>query len=88
MVDEPDPPLVFRNRFEEAALQINTMLEAQSRFGHSRSFDYSDPDKMVFTGFESPRGRPMVFTLTPNRRSVSFVDRELPKAIDAFDRAG
>ena len=88
MVDEPDVPPIFRNRFEEAAPEIVALLNAEvpPRFERLRSFDYRDPGKMVFTGLESAEGRPMVFTLTLAKRSAAFVDRGLPKAIIAYGR--
>lgn len=89
MVDEPDVPTIFRNAFEERAPQIVALLDAEvpPRFGHLRSFDYSDPARMVFTGFEVAGGKPMVFILTLAKNSEAYVERELTKTITTFDRA-
>ncbi len=89
MVDEPDVPPIFRNEFEARAPEIVALLDAEvpPRFGHLRSFDYSDPDKMTFTSTESAGGRPMVFTLTLAKRSAAYVDRELPKTVATYDRS-
>lgn len=87
MVDEPDIPPIFRNAFEERALQIAEYLELEGRFGYLRSFNYSDPNKLVVTCFEAAGGRAMVFELTLTKRDASYVSRELPKAITAYDRS-
>ncbi len=88
MATADDGTTIFRNAFEERANQIAVFLEAEGRFGHLLSFDYSDPTKMTVTGIETAGGRPMVFVLTLAKRDAAYVDRELPKAIDTYDRAG
>lgn len=83
-----DPPPVFRNDFEARAPDIVLLLDAliPPRFNHLRSFDYTDPSKMTFTGLEAAGGRLMTFVLRePNKVSAKYVSRELPKAIAAHD---
>lgn len=88
MADEPDVAPVFRNDFEARAPDIVALLDAMvpPRFQHLRSFDYSVPGEMTFTGTDIGGGPPMVFLMEiPSKVSKKYVDRELPKAIAAFD---
>ncbi|MHA1547425.1 MAG: hypothetical protein ACTSYE_00680 [Alphaproteobacteria bacterium] len=93
MADEPDIPRVFRNAFEERALQIVEILDEPAlsalpvRFPYTRSFDYRGPG-LTLTGLEAAGGRVMTYDVTLAKSDATTVDRELRKAIDAYDRAG
>lgn len=76
-----------REDFEAQARRINDYLSADSRFGHLRSYDYSDPDKLVVTCWEVDGGRPLVFELTRTKYDSTYVSRELPKTITEYDRS-
>ena len=87
MADEPDVPTIFRTLYEARARQITDLLDAEipPRFSHLRSFDYTVPGKLVFTGLEASGGKALVFELT-TRTDAAYVERELTKAVAVYDR--
>lgn len=84
MVDLPDNAQ-YRNAFEARANQIALKFEADGRMAHSQSFDYSVPGQMTVTCKETEEGDPFVFTLT-TKTDETFVDRELTKQLNSYDR--
>ena len=84
MVDLPEDT-VFRTVYERRANQIAMRFQTDGRMLHSQSYDYTVPGRLTVTCFEVEGGKPFVFVLT-TKTSVSFVDRELTKAIAAYDR--
>jgi len=91
MADEPDVAPIFRNAFEARAPEIVAILDEPAltalpvRFPHLRSFDYTQPGKLVVTCWEAAGGRPLVFEVNTKTGAAS-VDREFRKAITAYDR--
>ena len=89
MVDEPDVAPIYRNELEARAPEIVAILDAElpPRFLHSRSFDYTIPGKMIFTGRESPGGMPITFEVKETKSDGPTVEHQLRKAITNYDRA-
>ena len=77
---------VFRTVYEERANQIAMKFQADGRMLQRQSYDYTVPGRLTVTCFETEGGRPFVFVLT-TKTSVAQVDRDLGKAIAAYDRA-
>lgn len=85
MVDLPDNP-VFRNALEERSNQIAMKFQADVRMQHSQSYDYSVPGVLTIRCLEAEGGRPFLFTVKIAKSDAITVERELDKAVTAYDR--
>ena len=89
MSNGDDIPTIYRTVFEERAPLQQSILDtdkATVRFG-LRSFDYSIEGECTLTCWEGGTDtRPLIFKLDNTKNSITYVERELPKAIDEYDR--
>ena len=85
MVDLPEDT-VFRTVFEERANQIAMKFQTDGRMLLQQSYDYSVPGQLTVTCLETEGGKPFVFVVTLAKSDATTVDRELGKAITAYDR--
>ena len=86
MVDLPEGT-VFRTVYEERANQIAMKFQTDGRMLHSQSYDYTVPGQLTVTCFETEGGRLFEFVLT-TKTSAAQVERDLTRAMAAYDRAG
>ncbi len=76
----------LREEFQLRSRQISSYLDTEERFEHAKSFDYTVPDQLTVTCYESRGGRPLVFVLSATKFDATYVDRELAKAVTEYDR--
>jgi len=86
MVDLPETT-IFRNALEERSNQIALKFQADGRMLHSQSYDYTVAGQLTVRCFESEGGKPFVFVVPLAKSDATTVDRELGKAVDAYDRS-